>query len=1194
MNLRLTREGRVRAREFMDTFRWPLVIVILFLGALCAAPSHAAGVLKVMKQGLGTGTITSAPAGMIDCGADCDESFALTAPITLTAVAPGGSTFVGWQGDCAAFGAAVNCNLTMSGNRSVRAEFRLNPDIAPLADFTPEGIQSYLTANPAVTSAARFVRALPADFKQGWILMTRSESLQTGTAKFPRILMPNSNAQFTFTVGLAEHASYPGAHHDAIEYMQWDAVEKNFRFHEIVLNPIAAMGEFPARARGVSRDEPRCTRCHSTRNIPNPSTTDLGTTGNPPGLVKSKNKPNWDTYDSWGGAMPFNRDRIYQGSVEAAAFRSLLNPWTWRANDSARQVIEQLELQPPGVPAGDVITRTNGGTNDGHVNFAFDSGLVLTEPAPAGTGVSINYTFNGLPGVGAGTTVQRADNKVILHAVGTPLNDEGRAVQFFDLLGGGDGNFNQTRIGNELASHRFATGSFPLDTRPVALAINKGCLNVNSAGNNVTPSTGSLTFDQAFFSSRHGGLTLNDIVANTQARRQSMPRRKADIEKLNLDRDGDVYLIAPSSPEVDLIEQYGLATSFGTATSLERLRQEVFRRPIDAGVADSVIGGIYVDREIYGSTTDRIALYRYLLEPLGVSVDKWSMGVRGRSRTFTFADVFGTYTGPITNELQASLTADPFPGLASPFDCAGLVPAVNTALAALPAYQDVPRYTDVQRIFNKSCVECHGRLGYPPFAKYFPASYLDFSEEESPASGDRLLRSHGYAASFVTTDPATSYLYQRINEPSEACPFGVMPCGGPPLVKADIETIRRWIVGGKPNTAGDPHITTMNGVPYDFQSAGEFTLLRGEDLEVQARQSPIQTDTPLAPDGQSGLSSCPSLNTAAAVRVGKHRITYQPNLGGQPDPNGLQLRVDGKLIEKLGARGVLLADGGRILPTTAGGIQIEFPGGTDVVITPGWWAYYQVWFLNIDVRHSRANQGVMGTISPNQWLPAMGDDTFLGPRPAALSSRYKQIYSKFADSWRVNKQTTLFDYASGTSTATYTLRGWPEFEPKSCKLPPGWDPKIEPPKPLPAEEAKKLCSAVVDTQRRANCEQDVMLTGDAVFAQTYVATERIQRNAIPGAPLLTLPQKSQVDLGDSVSFAWQPVKDKDNGKLTYQHCVWPAGDKQTFNHCKELGPQAESTVVAGLKSGQAYFWKVVVDDGQGGTVESETRRFATK
>src|SRR5262249_39266169 len=167
-------------------------------------------------------------------------------------------------------------------------------------------------ANPTVNSAARFIKALPIEYKQNWILMSRSESLQTGTAEFPRILLPSANGQSVFTVALSTHGSYPGAHPDAIEYMQWDPAQKNFRFHEIKVADIPAMGDmitlsdgtmtqrFPMRPRGVSIDDSKCFKCHSTRNVLNP-TTFPGTDGVPPGTVKAKNKPNWDSYDSWGG-----------------------------------------------------------------------------------------------------------------------------------------------------------------------------------------------------------------------------------------------------------------------------------------------------------------------------------------------------------------------------------------------------------------------------------------------------------------------------------------------------------------------------------------------------------------------------------------------------------------------------------------------------------------------------------------------------------------------------------------------------------------------------------------------------------------------------------------------------------------------------------------------------------------------------
>jgi hypothetical protein len=40
------------------------------------------------------------------------------------------------------------------------------------------------------------------------------------------------------------------------------------------------------------------------------------------------------------------------------------------------------------------------------------------------------------------------------------------------------------------------------------------------------------------------------------------------------------------------------------------------------------------------------------------------------------------------------------------------------------------------------------------------------------------------------------------------------------------------------------------------------------------------------------------------------------------------------------------------------------------------------------------------------------------------------------------------------------------------------------------------------------------------------------------------------------------------------------------------GPLAQS--VSGLQAGKAYYWKVIAEDGKGGTVESETRRFEIK
>ena len=1158
---------------------------------------------KVMRTGLGSGTVTSNPPG-VDCGSDCAKAYPSGTSVTLTATPVEGSAFSHWEGD--AKGTSNPITLTLRANASVRAVFETASAIPQLSDFTPAGVQTYLAANPTVNTAARFLAALPAEHKQNWLLMTRSESLQTGTAASPRIILPSADARFVFSVSLSESASYPGSHPSAIEYMQWDAAEKNFRFHEIVLADVPAMNPgaggtpvFPARPRGISIDDNKCSRCHSTQNVLN-RTSLPGTTGIPPGLLKAKNKPNWDSYDSWGGLLAFNRDRIYQGSVEAAAFRKIMNLWTWQTNDAVRAVIEQLELQPPGILPEHAITRDVGGVNDGHIRFGFDppspAPPVLVEPAPTGSEAPIttNYSFDGAPGTGTATSVVRGGAFVTLHHSSIPTSDEGRGVRLFDALGGLAGNLNQQRIADEVISHRFATGSVPIDVRPVALAIAKGLLRVN--GNTVT-STPAHAIDLAFFDARNG-MAIDALVADTRSRARILPRRKADIQKLNLSRTGDVYLRTGDTAN-GLVQQYGGATSAGLDISLLRLRGEVFRRPTTGFPQDSsVMGGIYVDRELYSSNTEPVALFRYFLEPLGVSVDKWSMGVRGRSRTYTFADVFDGYLNVLRPALKASLLATPVPGLTDPDNDNQLIAAVNATLSALPAADAVPTFTDVQRIFNKSCIECHGGLNYPPYSNY--GSFLDLSEDETSGATSRFARSHARASAYVTSDPATSYLYQRITKTDEACPTGLMPCGGPALSKVNVETIRRWIVGGKPVTVGDPHVRTVDGVNYDFQAAGEFVFLRGENLEIQVRQTAVGTAGPLGPDAHTGLTSCVSVNGAVAVRVGKNRITYQPRHGDKPDPKGLQLRVDGKLRE-LTPKGIPLPQGGRIMPTIApGGLQIEVPGGTVIVITPGWWEHYELWYLNIDTRCVRTTEGLMGTIAPGNWLPALPDGKLLGPRPASLDRRYKDLYETFGKAWRVTNATSLFDYAPNTSTKTFTIPDWPGMHsPNGCKpqAGPGGTGSKAPQEPLPKEVAEKLSAEITDPDQRANCVKDVLVTGEKGFAKTYLLADQIRRHKRPAPPVLVGPADNAADFERSPTITWKTSTDADGAPLTYRYYVWSADAVPNDNDAVVVGKtnaKEISRIVPELKPGKVYFWKVIAEDGKGGTVESETRRLEVK
>ncbi len=85
--------------------------------------------LTVSKPGIGSGTVTSAPAG-INCGTDCTENYNSGTSVTLTASPAGGSTFAGWSGSgCSGTG---SCTVSMTQDRNVTATFTL----AAAADFS--------------------------------------------------------------------------------------------------------------------------------------------------------------------------------------------------------------------------------------------------------------------------------------------------------------------------------------------------------------------------------------------------------------------------------------------------------------------------------------------------------------------------------------------------------------------------------------------------------------------------------------------------------------------------------------------------------------------------------------------------------------------------------------------------------------------------------------------------------------------------------------------------------------------------------------------------------------------------------------------------------------------------------------------------------------------------------------------------
>lgn len=276
-----------------------------------------------------------------------------------------------------------------------------------------------------------------------------------------------------------------------------------------------------------------------------------------------------------------------------------------------------------------------------------------------------------------------------------------------------------------------------------------------------------------------------------------------------------------------------------------------------------------------------------------------------------------------------------------------------------------------------------------------------------------------------------------------------------------------------PGSNGDPHLRTVNGIAYDFQAAGEFTLLRTPDgtVDVQVRQEP-------ATGVEFGRVSN---NTALAVRLGDHRVAIYATA------TGLGVRVDG-LVH--GGADPIVVGGGHV-ERHEQGIVIDLPDGTVI------WALARapsgIYVLVDPSAEVSANgMGLLGSTAEGFGLPRLLDGTAL-PKPLDRHAAYQALYVRFADAWRVTAATTLFDYDPGKTSAGYTIADYPAA------------PKVATFTELaPAEQAagRAACAEVADTELRDQCAYDVVVTGDTGYVRPYVTVERVaeQGSAALDAP----------------------------------------------------------------------------------------------
>ena len=194
----------------------------------------------------------------------------------------------------------------------------------------------------------------------------------------------------------------------------------------------------------------------------------------------------------------------------------------------------------------------------------------------------------------------------------------------------------------------------------------------------------------------------------------------------------------------------------------------------------------------------------------------------------------------------------------------------------------------------------------------------------------------------------------------------------------------------------------------DLQAVGELVLVDdGAGFTVQVRQGRWR-----------GSSETIAGITALAARVGDHRVAFYP---GDTNP----VRVDGTGVALTAE--VALSGGGSIVPLKRAYL-VKWPGGEEM--------HVRVVDVHLDVMlrmprtASRRFAGLLGDgdRDPGNDI-ALRDGTVL-PQPV----KARDLYDRFAESWRIAQTESLFDYPSGRGTADFTDRALPSQSTSAAQL----------------------------------------------------------------------------------------------------------------------------------------------------------------
>jgi von Willebrand factor type D domain len=197
---------------------------------------------------------------------------------------------------------------------------------------------------------------------------------------------------------------------------------------------------------------------------------------------------------------------------------------------------------------------------------------------------------------------------------------------------------------------------------------------------------------------------------------------------------------------------------------------------------------------------------------------------------------------------------------------------------------------------------------------------------------------------------------------------------------------------------GHPHVVTIDGLHYDFNPVGEFLLADADDFdaEVQARLVPRSNNA--------------SVLSTIALNIDGHDIELGTGATGDT-----YLRVDHSDFSLAIGNMLDFGDGGAVLHQSDG-YYVSWPGHGP---RPALWYGYR----NAQMYFPPESR-LSGLVGNNDGDPSNDLETGLGEQLPSNASP-ATIHGTFADSWRITQEESMFTYAPGESTETFTDRTFP-------------------------------------------------------------------------------------------------------------------------------------------------------------------------